>query len=190
MAKPVADSKLREWLELGFDAAEIAQISRLSLEHVQARIDEFNRPALEEGRRQARIEKARQTAGRRPMPPEAIFEVGAPAFTVAPDLLDWIVATFIDPTGELANPQHTHLNCAHIGVLWAGIGNASKGMRVVGQAESPFPRGDAWGKARQLFQLQTWFGDVPDFVLTFDAHYALECDDWAWCALVEHELLH
>jgi hypothetical protein len=47
-----------------------------------------------------------------------------------------------------------------------------------------------WSKARAAQQVFSWFGCVPDFVLTFYAEHALNCSDLEWCALVEHELLH
>jgi Putative phage metallopeptidase len=47
-----------------------------------------------------------------------------------------------------------------------------------------------WAKARAELQIIGWFGDIPDFILTFDASYAALCSDAQWCALVEHELSH
>jgi hypothetical protein len=35
-----------------------------------------------------------------------------------------------------------------------------------------------------------WFGEVPTFLLTFDAEYAATCSDPEFMALVEHELYH
>ena len=46
-----------------------------------------------------------------------------------------------------------------------------------------------WSRAPIELQLQTWFVGVPDFLLTFDAHYASMCSDAEFCALVEHELI-
>lgn len=39
-------------------------------------------------------------------------------------------------------------------------------------------------------QLLDWFGEVPTFLLTFDAEYAATCTDAEFMALVEHELYH
>ena len=39
-------------------------------------------------------------------------------------------------------------------------------------------------------QIQEWFGDVPDFLITFHAGAAASMDDPSFCALVEHELYH
>jgi len=35
-----------------------------------------------------------------------------------------------------------------------------------------------------------WFGHVPDFILTFEAEYAMSCSNAEFCALVEDELYH
>ena len=47
-----------------------------------------------------------------------------------------------------------------------------------------------WQKARAVQQIHEWFGDLPDFLLTFDALYAAQVDDSSFCALVDHELYH
>jgi hypothetical protein len=39
-------------------------------------------------------------------------------------------------------------------------------------------------------QIIGWFGDVPDFIITIDAEYAMSCSDAEFCALIEHELYH
>jgi hypothetical protein len=52
------------------------------------------------------------------------------------------------------------------------------------------PPANKWSRARIELQLEQWFGQVPDFLLTFDAQYAAECSDSEFCALVEHELYH
>lgn len=38
--------------------------------------------------------------------------------------------------------------------------------------------------------LGRWFGELPDFVITIQAHAAMQMDDASFCALVEHELYH
>jgi Putative phage metallopeptidase len=43
-------------------------------------------------------------------------------------------------------------------------------------------------KARAELQVTEWFGEIPDFILTFGASYASICSDAQWCALCEHEL--
>ncbi len=112
-------------------------------------------------------------------------------FEPAEDLREWIVSTFIDPDGELANPDHQHLADAEIGVLWTNVGNSRNMRSVIGQAEimPPMAMGK-WQKARATQQVEDWFGAVPDFLLTFYAPAASTMDDASFCALVEHELYH
>lgn len=134
-------------------------------------------------------------AGRmRPRPPPELVDtlVAAFGFKPAPDLLEWVTATFIDPEGPLANPDHAHLAAASIGILWTGVANSRHGKRVIGQCEFKPPGGTMgkWARARAQAQIMEWFGTLPDFLLTFDAQYAAQCTDAQFCALVEHELYH
>ena len=120
--------------------------------------------------------------------PEAF---GVLTFVPAPELATWLRSTFIDEGAPLQKEDHFHLRFAQIGVLWTSIENSRHGRRFVGQAE----RGDPavmgkWAKARAELQVVQWFGDIPDFILTFDASYASSCADAQFCALVEHELSH
>lgn len=137
----------------------------------------------------------------RPHPPAFLFDVAgllethraflSTGLTVpAPDLEEWIRTTFIAEGAPLENPHHAHLQQASIGCLWATSPNKRHMQRVVGQAEIPAFRGNAWSKSRQEQQIIEWFGAVPDFVLTFDAAHAAEVDDATFCALIEHELCH
>jgi hypothetical protein len=130
----------------------------------------------------------------RPLPPPEIVEaaIGAPLFAPAPDLLEWAIATFIQEGGALANPDHSHLIAARIGVLWTAVKNARFDKAVVGQAEFRPPGGSMgkWARARAQAQLLGWFGQELDFLLTFDARYAAQASDPEFCALVEHELYH
>lgn len=203
-APKLTDQRLQEFISLDIPAEDIAEWFRpISLADVQARIAAIlakqdkaqrkrSRPQSLYNERQKRLAELRKVIRRRPLPPEELFAEGADCvpFVASPELRDWIAAIFIDPSGELTNDRHEHLLHADIGVLWTSVANSSKGMRILAQAESPFPRGDKWSKGRQLWQLEQWFGTVPDFVLTFDAHYALEADDWQFCATCEHELCH
>jgi len=76
-------------------------------------------------------------------------------------------------------------------VLWTSIENSRHGRRVVGQAERGDPTAmGKWAKARAELQICEWFGDMPDFILTFDASYASMCTDAQFRSLVEHELAH
>lgn len=133
----------------------------------------------------------------RPQPPADLIGVeGAlkgDAFVPAPDLLDWIQATFIQEGAPLHNPEHTHLFTASIGVLWTNTPNKRQGRSVLGQAEFKPPGGTMgkWARARAQAHLAGWFGTTSlDFLITLYAPYAAVCSDAAFCALVEHELLH
>jgi hypothetical protein len=129
----------------------------------------------------------------RPIPPETITAIDAViTFAPAPELTEWALATFIEDGGKLFNPDHFHLNSASIGMLWTNVANSRKGRRIVGQCEEGNPSGmmGKWGKARAEAQIMDWFGYVPDFILTFDADYAMSCSDAEFCALIEHELYH
>ncbi|MFC7378257.1 putative metallopeptidase [Brevundimonas sp. GCM10030266] len=127
----------------------------------------------------------------RPHPPEALFDqVTAPAFIPAPDLADWAKATFIAEGAPLRNPDHAHLENAEIGFLWTSVMATRHMNAIAGQAEMPRFQGSKWSKARQEQQMEAWFGELPDFVITIDARYAAQCDDITFCALIEHELYH
>ena len=88
------------------------------------------------------------------------------------------------------NEAHAHLREASLGFLWCALPNARQMNAVVGQAEMLSLQGGKWQKARQEMQIEGWFGNLPDFLLTFHADYADQCSDAAFCALVEHELYH
>ena len=109
----------------------------------------------------------------------------------APELVDWIRATFLDSKSRLWNPEHDHLNSALIGALWTYTPNVRKGRRVLATAElwQP-PLGSPWTRSRATWQIHNWFRMEPHFILTFDAEACVRLDDISWCALVEHELYH
>jgi hypothetical protein len=128
----------------------------------------------------------------RPMPPSALFDFEqGDQFVPAPEIVDWALATFINEGATLENPEHAHLQNAVIGALWTNVANSKNGRSIVGQCElgDPMAMGK-WAKAKARIQVEQWFGQIPDFILTFDAGYTAECSDIEWCALVEHELLH
>lgn len=112
-------------------------------------------------------------------------------FVPAPDLLDWIRATFLDEGSKLYNPDHVHLRDADLGVLWTNCDNSRQMRAVIGQAElmPPMAMGK-WQRARAVQQIEDWFDGMPDFLLTFSAPAAAGMDDPSFCALVEHELYH
>lgn len=126
----------------------------------------------------------------RPLPPAELLESVHDVFAPAEDVSLWIRSTFIEPGGRLFNEDHQHLQAASIGVLWTTKHQAKQMREVLAQAEMPRFQGNAWTRGRQEAQFMRWFGEVPDFVLTFYAPHAASCSDIEWCAIVEHELYH
>lgn len=126
----------------------------------------------------------------RPLPPEDMLEDTSIRFEPAIDLIEWARSSFIDETADLMNEDHAHLRFATIGALWTNVTNGRAGRRVIGQCEMGLPPAGKWARARIEMQIEQWFGFVPHFLLTFDAHYASTCSDAEFCALVEHELYH
>jgi hypothetical protein len=112
-------------------------------------------------------------------------------FVPAPELLEWISATFLDEASPLYNHEHAHLRDADLGVLWTNCDNSKQMRAVIGQAElmPPMAMGK-WQRARAIQQVEEWFDGMPDFLLTFSAPAAAGMDDPSFCALVEHELYH
>ncbi len=98
--------------------------------------------------------------------------------------------TFIEPDGLLYNEEHPHLIDADIGMLWCSETNSRQMNAIVGEAEIPAFRGGKWQKVRQEQQLEEWFGEVPDFLITIDANFATAADNASFCATIEHELFH
>lgn len=121
----------------------------------------------------------------RPFPPD-----GLAGFAPAPDLGDWAMRVFVQSAGPLFNPRHRHLEDAQIGWLWTDAECSSKGRDVVGQCEIAPPLQRKWSSARTHWLFKHWFGETPDFIITVSAPFALEADDWSFCALIEHELCH
>lgn len=129
----------------------------------------------------------------RPQPPAELVEIsGRNLFAPAPELVKFIDEAYLNENGPLFTSDHEHLGAANIACLWTNAENSRHQRRIVGQAEllpGP-PRGGKWAKARSEFQLEEWFGAVPDFLLTFDALYVNDIDDATFCSLVDHELFH
>ena len=131
----------------------------------------------------------------RPYPPENLATLSeiemADRFVPAFELRDWIADTFLSEQSELFNADHAHLREAALGVLWTNCDNSRNMRSVIGQAELMPPAAmGKWQKARAAQQVEEWFGDMPDFLLTFSAPAAHGMDDASFCALVEHELYH
>lgn len=127
----------------------------------------------------------------RPMPPAELLDPVPERFIPDEVLREWIVDTFIAGDGPLANADHFHLNDAALGVLWTNAPNGKHMRTIIGQAEimPPMAMGK-WPRARAMQQIEEWFGEVPDFLITFYAPMAAIADDVNFCALVEHELYH
>jgi len=138
-----------------------------------------------------RVQKA-EPASNRPMPPDAFFDDSNWFRHLMPadGVNDWVHHTFLRDGAPLHNGDHAHLVDADVAYLWAAVENVRQMRRVVGQCEEVMIRAGGWQRARQEQQLCEWFGRVPAFLITLDAHYARECSDMEWCALVEHELYH
>lgn len=129
-------------------------------------------------------------AGGRPEPPAKMFDASSEEFQPSSELQRWAFDTFIQPGGKLCNPDHEHLRDAIIGFVWTTVSASRHMNQIVGQAEQPKFQGSKWSKRRQEQQIEQWFGELPDFVITIDASYAAQCDDMSFCALIEHELYH
>ena len=126
----------------------------------------------------------------RPYPPPALLEFVPQTFTPAPEVDEWVRQSFISELSPLHNPDHVHLSMASIGFLWTNVENSRRGRAILGQAQLVTESGDKWSGGRSLYQLEQWFGDLPDFTITIFAPYAQTCSDAAFMALVEHELYH
>lgn len=132
--------------------------------------------------------------GVRPCPPASMSDIDQMMRGVfVPDQTfeAWIRACYIAEDGPLFDRDHAHLAQASLGVLWTNAENTRQTKRIVGTAEIPQFRGSSgWTKARQEHQMQEWFGELPDFVLTFDAIYCGQASDREFCSLVDHEMRH
>ena len=138
----------------------------------------------------AKENKAATLSSGRPLPPESMLDGGFCFLAPANDVAEWVNRCVLFENGPINNPDHLHLEHAHIGYLWASTAFAKQGRTVIGQAEQVMIRAGGWQKARQEQQLREWFGYVPDFLITLAADYCAQCSDLEFCALVEHELYH
>lgn len=104
---------------------------------------------------------------------------------------EWARKVFFDRDSPLWNVVHDHLRRATIGWLWTNTPLVIGGVPKVGQARIPkLTQGDAWLKMRHDQQLISWFGGVPDFLITLYAPWAFDCEDLIFCAVSDHELGH
>lgn len=102
----------------------------------------------------------------------------------------WARRWFIEPGTPLSNPDHAHLQQASIGWLWTTSVALDRGRRIAGEARIPRVTGQRWSMAMSAYQLEGWFGEIPDFLITIDAEMAPAASDAEFCALIEHELYH
>ena len=130
-----------------------------------------------------------------PHPPRELLD-GPPTVAAALDVGAWVSAEIVAPERPLSNYDFATLHEweARIGWLWATEQLVKLGRRIGGLASLGAPSGDTWQRLRRTEQLVRWFGAVPDFVITLDAHYvshALQTGRAAdVLALVEHEVYH
>lgn len=136
------------------------------------------------------IPLARLIRNTRPAPPATLADED----DFAPDqngLGAWVQRMFIERDGPLCNPRHEHLTDANIGWLWTTAEQTSRDRIVAGECRQPGPPSKKWNNAQSRWLLRHWFGtDEFDFIITISATYAAYADDWAFCALIEHELCH
>lgn len=129
-----------------------------------------------------------------PAPPAELLDAIPPAFAVADGLATWVRENLLDEDGPIWNEHHAHLLFADVGYLWATGEATSGGMLVLGQAEIFAPKGRGFVKTRQEHLIRSWFGRVPDFIVTLSAGFVAgalaEGDPVAPLALLEHELYH
>lgn len=126
----------------------------------------------------------------RPYPPPRLTEHLPRLFVPAPELEEWARRQFISELSPIYNEEHAHLQGADIKFLWTNVDNVKRGRRILGTCQLVKDSGDKWSAGRALMQLEEWFGDLPDFLITIYAPAAAEMKDASFMALVEHELYH
>lgn len=108
-----------------------------------------------------------------------------------PEVGEWTLAMFMTPGQFLYNDEHSHLEDASFGFLWSNVSNVKTGKRILGTAQVGEPSGGTpWAKIATQKQRESWFGDVPDYIVTLDAVWLSTARPEQICALVEHELYH
>lgn len=126
----------------------------------------------------------------RPKPPDVFQEKWPIRYVPDLTIFDWVKSTFLNADSPMFNEHHIHLLEAQIGFIWTNEENASKGRRVIGTAEQPVFRCSKWQKGRQEQQIVEWFGEIPDFIITLDANFCIDCSDVDFLMLIEHEMHH
>lgn len=107
-----------------------------------------------------------------------------------PELTEWIGQMFLTPEQCYYNADHEHLADLRYECLWTNLEYNKSGQRIIGTAELADKGGNPWAAQRWHQQVESWYGYVPDFILTFDAIWLSEAEPVQICALVEHELYH
>lgn len=125
-----------------------------------------------------------------PVPPEQLREPYPSLFIPEPKMPEFLKDTFLDAESKLFNEDHHHLMDATFGVLWTNVTNEYKGNRVLASVEEGQPKGKSWGREKKEQQIEEWFGDFPDFIITIDSLEWMEFTNNQRCAILEHELYH
>jgi hypothetical protein len=132
-----------------------------------------------------------------PHPPAALFEEDLEgAFARAEEVEEFLRRELVEPAGYFHSPTHEPLEDAYIGCLWSTAQVKVRGLVPVGTAEMPSRSiGRMNGHAKEIWrwQMRKWFGpQLPDFLITLNASYLVECDDYEveFLATGKHELLH
>lgn len=129
----------------------------------------------------------------RPLPPAKMLSINTFLsgcyYEPAPELEEWMRKCFINDDGPLVNVRHQHLQEATIGCVWTNKEMKRGGQTYAAMCEMPMAQGilNRW---RVEHLLNSWFGSVPDFVITFDAAINNAVSDATFCAICEHELCH
>ncbi len=127
---------------------------------------------------------------KRPMPPAYPI---AGDFAAAPEVFEWMQSTLFDKDHTLYNPDHEHLHhldMPRLSFLWADVEASQKQRQILGTCEKVAFRAGGWQKLRQESQMNDWFGEVPEYLITLDAEHCRACSDADFCALIEHEIYH
>ena len=128
----------------------------------------------------------------RPMPTEDMQDPSRypQRLVAAPEMWEWAKATFVARGSALENSVHAHLNFANVGVVWSNYPKKKQGRVVAGFCEMPPTAKGMGGGHREDFQLRSWFGSIPHFLITLDSVFWGEYGDRNACALIEHEMGH
>lgn len=125
----------------------------------------------------------------RPQPPPEIFEP-EPIYVPSKELDAWAREVFLSEQSPLWNPEHDHLNSANIGWLWTNEEIVVNQQRKAGMAMLPRAQGNKIIRGIFEQQLVSWFGEVPDFLITLDGPLMSKASDRQFFRVGDHELWH